>query len=52
MKAQLAEDLRNIIEMFMPDEKKHYRECNRAGKRTHILHAFKRVNKVLIDKKM
>ncbi|HEX7412604.1 MAG TPA: hypothetical protein VF411_01070 [Bacteroidia bacterium] len=52
MKKQFAEDLRNIIEMFMPYEKRHYRECNRVAKRTHILNALKRVNKVLNNKKV
>ncbi|MHB8259786.1 MAG: hypothetical protein ACYDCN_01080 [Bacteroidia bacterium] len=52
MKKQFAKDLKNIIEMFMPDEKRHYRECNRSAKRTDILHAFKRVNKVLNNKKV
>ena len=47
MKKQLQQDLKNILEMFMPDEKKHYQSCSKAEKKTHILHSLKRVHKVL-----
>jgi hypothetical protein len=47
MKKQLRQDLKNILEMFMPDEEKHYQLCSRAEKRTHILHSLRRVHKTL-----
>jgi hypothetical protein len=51
MKKQLRQDLKNILEMFMPDEKKHYQSCSRVEKKTHILHSLRRIHKAVQSKK-